>query len=1025
VALKKFEEAGNRRGVAAAQDALGDLYALHGQHTTAFDLWRDAQQTFRREGDTQNANAVLAKAGEQHLLSGDATQARAAFAAMTVARPRSARGEDGRETSAKESGDDKEESGSAAGAITPTLAALGSCALLPGLNFAGNNRASEPPNEGSAPRTPNGKGRMDLRVTDEAGNPLEGAVAQLQSARAGGLYCECWSTTGALGRALLPKLPIADTVRLVLRAKDFPPQELSVSAQELARPVRVVVSRAGASLLRDASLLIAGRVAGAAACLSSYRAFNAYAAGELGLARADFSTGRLPEARTRYEALLTQLSLPNLDTFKQTARFRAAALTALGDITFREERFEEAAALYAQAAAGARRDNRLDLTWAAQRGLGRARWEQSVRATDAGQAARLRDDAADAYRSALRAVETVRAGSLRADEARTSLLSTTKDIYDEAAAVYTRMALAAGPPARVPTDTRGAAVAEATPLRGRALELAATAFAISEQGRARSLLDMLGESQMGITEGVSAELLMRRDEAAARQQEIAQQLTGVSLANEGAPAAVAQLEAELDRLGVELDGLENTIRTSSPRYAALTGARPLGLREAQQRVLDDGTALLLYNLGADESFLWLITPETVAIARLPPRAAIEAQALELRAQLIPAKLRRSIVGIDVAGEETRGLTLAAEDARVSVQASGAAGYTAAAHALYRTLLQPVARELAGRRLVVIPDGALNYVPFEALVTSDALTSSAAADYTSLPYLVRTNEVVYAPSASVIDAVRRQAAGAREERKRGAQGGGDGVGPVLVIADPVFSPSDARVKRSPSPGSGEGIGEPTPSLTLLSSLGDVTGARTAAAGELEIRRLASTRAEANDIGQIARAAHASADIWLDLDASESNLKGRDVSRYGVIHFATHGLLNAERPQFTGLVLSLVGERESDGFLRVGEVFNFRLGSPLVMLSACETGLGRERRGEGVIGLTRAFMYAGAPTVGVSLWAVADQSTAILMADFYRNFYAGRGARPGAAMRAAQLNMITNPRYSAPYYWAPFVLIGDWL
>jgi CHAT domain-containing protein len=148
---------------------------------------------------------------------------------------------------------------------------------------------------------------------------------------------------------------------------------------------------------------------------------------------------------------------------------------------------------------------------------------------------------------------------------------------------------------------------------------------------------------------------------------------------------------------------------------------------------------------------------------------------------------------------------------------------------------------------------------------------------------------------------------------------------------------------------------------------------------------------------------------------------------MLHFATHGLLNSERPQFTGVVLSLVGNREgSDGFLRTDEVFNLKLSSPLVMLSACETGLGREKRGEGVMGLTRAFMYAGAPTVGVTLWSVADKSTSELMTDFYRD-YLGRDAAtatPSSAMREARRRMIAGKRYSAPFYWAPFVLVGDW-
>ena len=182
-------------------------------------------------------------------------------------------------------------------------------------------------------------------------------------------------------------------------------------------------------------------------------------------------------------------------------------------------------------------------------------------------------------------------------------------------------------------------------------------------------------------------------------------------------------------------------------------------------------------------------------------------------------------------------------------------------------------------------------------------------------------------------------------------------------------------------------------------------------------------------KLAKASGSQAELWLDLDASEDNIEVRDISKYRVVHIATHGLLNAERPQFTGVVLSLVGNKNEDGFLRTDEVFNLRLGSPLVMLSACETGLGKEKRGEGVMGLTRAFMYAGAPTVGVSLWSVADKSTAELMTDFYKRLLTSSATSPNglpasAAMREAQLAMISGKKYSAPFYWAPFVLVGDW-
>ena len=194
--------------------------------------------------------------------------------------------------------------------------------------------------------------------------------------------------------------------------------------------------------------------------------------------------------------------------------------------------------------------------------------------------------------------------------------------------------------------------------------------------------------------------------------------------------------------------------------------------------------------------------------------------------------------------------------------------------------------------------------------------------------------------------------------------------------------------------------------------------------LPLARLNGTRTEAEQISKLTKASGGQADVWLDLNASEENVETRDINKYRVIHIATHGLLDADRPQFTGVVLSLIGNKTADGFLRTDEVFNLRLGAPLVMLSACETGLGKEKRGEGVMGLTRAFLYAGAPTVGVSLWSVADKSTADLMTEFYKRLLAADGVSSSAAMREAQLSMITGKKYSAPFYWAPFVLVGDW-
>jgi CHAT domain-containing protein len=571
-------------------------------------------------------------------------------------------------------------------------------------------------------------------------------------------------------------------------------------------------------------------------------------------------------------------------------------------------------------------------------------------------------------------------------------------VFDEAASAFAEMALLSAP----------ASGNRAEALSGKALEYAAAAFRITEQSRARSLLDLLSETNAAVTEGLPPELLKRKQDNLDRQQEIAEALTGISLAADSEKKRPSDLESALEKLQTEFEEIENQIRTASPKYASLTAGKPLSLAEVQSGVLDDQTVLLEYSLGRDASYLWAVTKSAVSLYKLPARQVLDKLATDLRAQLIPSKLQRRIVGIDVMADSQRGLGVSA-----TPFAEDAAAFVTASSALYKAAVEPAGTALGEKRLLIVADGALNYVPFEALVKSPE-----SADYSSLPYLVKSNEVIYAPSASVVGVIKQQ-----NSNRVGRA--------MLILADPVFNSNDARAKgtaASANEGDTRGLG-------IQSALADVTGQDAAAAAGpakmqgLPLARLTGTRTEAEQIVKLAKTSGAQADMWLDLDANEGNIETRDVTKYRVVHIATHGLLNAERPQFTGLVLSLVGNKTEDGFLRTDEVFNLRLGSPLVMLSACETGLGKEKRGEGVMGLTRAFMYAGAPTVGVSLWSVADKSTAELMTDFYKRLLGSSATEPAAvspsaAMRDAQLAMIAGKKYSAPFYWAPFVLVGDW-
>jgi len=720
--------------------------------------------------------------------------------------------------------------------------------------------------------------------------------------------------------------------------------------------------------------------------LDDYRAAIIYMTYELGTGRIAFANNEMETARKHFQNSLdaSNSSLSGVAKAGQTRRFRAAARTSLGDVALREGRYKDAAKMFTDAAAGAQKDERLDLMWPAKRGLGRSLWLQAAQDS---KATKSREDALDAYRDALKTIETIRAGSLRADESRSTFLATTKDVYDEAASAFAEMALLNSP-------SGGA-------LSGKALEYAGESFRITEAGRARSLLDMLGETNGQISEGVPADLLKRKQDNLDRQQEIAAQLTGVSLGAEQKEKP-SQLDADLDKLQIEYDDIENQIRTASPRYAALTGAQPQSLSDVQQRVLDDGTVLLEYSLGSDGSYLFAVTGSSVSVFKLSPRSNLEKLATDFRAQLIPPKLQRRIVGIDVVADQQRGLGLA------QGPSENLTAFVAAANALYKAAVEPATNVIGDKRLLVIADGALNYVPFEALVkTTDG------ADYSSLSYLIKTNEIVYAPSGSVVAAIRQQRGSSPTVSSRAGKN-------ILLIADPIFNSNDPRLKgNSAAQASGEarGLG-----LGLESAINDVTDSSAPAVG-LQLARLTGTRTEAEEIAKTARTGGGQADLWMDLNASEDNVHNRDMNNYRVIHIATHGLLDAQRPQFTGVVLSLVGNKSNDGFLRTDEIFNLRMNPALVMLSACETGLGKEKRGEGVIGLTRAFMYAGAPTVGVTLWSVADKSTADLMTDFYKRFLGSGTSAPGA-MRNAQLSMISARKYSAPFYWAPFVLVGEW-
>ncbi|MGH9751836.1 MAG: CHAT domain-containing tetratricopeptide repeat protein [Blastocatellia bacterium] len=509
----------------------------------------------------------------------------------------------------------------------------------------------------------------------------------------------------------------------------------------------------------------------------------------------------------------------------------------------------------------------------------------------------------------------------------------------------------------------------------------AVAFAVSERARARSLLELLAEARADIRQGVDSSLLERERSLLRRLN--ARATAQLSLLSGKHTTEQADAAAkEIASITTEYEELRAQIRVSSPRYGALTQPQPLNLAEIQQQALDPDTLLLEYSLGDNASYLFVVSQTSIASYQLPKRAEIEA-ATRRAHELLTAPQPRP------------GETAAERQARVK---EARANYWPQAAVLSQMLLGPAASQLGAKRLLIVADGVLQYVPFGALPSPVRNPQSATRNPQSYTPLIVEHEIVHLPSASALAVLRRELAGRQPAAKA-----------VAVLADPVFSVDDARVKL----GNKAQAGKETPS--------DLT--RAVSAVRVELRRLLMTRDEAEAILSVTPRNVGFA--ALDFRANRATAASSELSSYRIVHFATHGLLNSEHPELSGLVLSLVDEqgRPQDGFLRMHEIFNLRLPAELVVLSACQTGLGKEIKGEGLVGLTRGFMYAGAARVVASLWEVNDAATAELMKRFYRRMLQD-GMRPAAALRAAQIEMWKKPQWQSPFYWGAFVLQGEW-
>jgi CHAT domain-containing protein/tetratricopeptide (TPR) repeat protein len=576
----------------------------------------------------------------------------------------------------------------------------------------------------------------------------------------------------------------------------------------------------------------------------------------------------------------------------------------------------------------------------------------------------LFDESRSYVESALKIIESMRAGII-SKELRASYFSTAQEYYEFYVDLLMEMH-------------------SLEPTRGHDV----TALQASERARARSLIESLTETRADIRRGVDLKLLAQERSLQQRLNAKAEEALKLS-ANGADETRLGMNRREMDALTVELQQVQTRIRQTSPRYAALTQPQPLTLAEIQRQALDADTLLLEYSLGDERSFLWAVTPTSVNSYELPKREVIEAAA-------------RRVYELLSDTSDVRGQTARPRDARLK-EAGGQ--YLAAAAGLTRTLLSPVSGQLGKKRLMIVADGMLHYIPFGALPDPNSLKES---DGSWQPLLV-DHEIVNLPSASTIAVLRRELAG----RKPAAR-------TLAVLADPVFSKDDERIR----PGARLAATQAAQPAPLNESKNRILVETAGGApGELRITRLPFTRQEADQI--IVLAPMGAGMKALDFEANRATAMSEQLSQYRYVHFATHGMADSERPELSAIVLSRYDKqgRPQDGFLRAHEVYNLNLPAEMVTLSACETGLGKLTRGEGLVSLTRGFMYAGAARVVVSLWSVSDRGTAELMAKFYRRVLV-EGERPAEALRAAQVEMWKDKRWEAPYYWAAFTLQGEW-
>lgn len=487
------------------------------------------------------------------------------------------------------------------------------------------------------------------------------------------------------------------------------------------------------------------------------------------------------------------------------------------------------------------------------------------------------------------------------------------------------------------------------------------AIELNEANKVRGLTTLINEKKLQIEQRYTKEKTEIQQQIASKSAALAQLLSNKTQ-NTIKNKETIVLKEDLESLKNELDLIKKNLSEKNPNYHDLIEAKE-SKSETIKALLDKDTALLEYFLGNTKSYLWVLTSNSLKTFVLPSKNEIE-------------KLVEEYIGLIQNMYKSDNLTNKQES------------YTKLSRYLSKELVLPAINEIQGKRLIIVPDKILHFLPFASLL-----------DENDLPLVVK-RELVYLPSASFVVSLREKETNQKEQTNKS----------ILIVADPVFNESDPRISKKD--GKDEKKIEKQPDFELEMALRDFSS----------ISRLPYTREEGYNIKKLFGS---DSEMLLDFDANLEKLNTLNLQQFPFIHFSTHTLINEKNPELSGLLLSMVdgnGNKKS-GILTVNQVLNLNLNADLVVLSACKTALGKPSGQEGLVGLTRSFFYAGSRKVMGSLWNVSDKGTNELMTRFY-TYITKDKLKPAAALREAQKSMLKDENWNSPFYWAAFQIYGDW-